>query len=62
MSKRYFVRVPFLVAATILLFVNPTFAQKRDAVRIEYRVSIASIPGQIFHVTTEVKNINEPRL
>jgi predicted metalloprotease with PDZ domain len=62
MSKSYFVRVPLLVAATILLFVNPALAQKRDAVRIDYRVSIASSAGQIFHVTTEIKNINEPRL
>ena len=50
------------VAVVILLLSPPAAAQKRDAFRIDYTVSIASVEGQLFHVTTEVKNISEPRL
>src|SRR5713226_6498621 len=41
---------------------HPGLAQKRDAFRIDYTVSIASVEDQLFHVTAEVKNISEPRL
>jgi predicted metalloprotease with PDZ domain len=47
------------LVATILLFCDSAFAQKQDALRIDYNVAIASVEGQLFHVTTEVKNITE---
>ena len=50
------------VAVAILLLSPAALAQKRDGFRIDYTVSIPSIDGQIFHVTTVVKNLNEPRL
>jgi len=49
--------------AVMFLALSPAaLAQKRDAFRIDYTVSIESVEGQLFHVTTDVKNINEPRL
>src|SRR5207248_6610708 len=29
---------------------------------IEYTVKVADIPGQLFHVSTDIKNINQPAL
>ena len=55
-------RLPLKLAASIILFSISAFGQQRDALRIDYNVAIASIEGQLFHVTTEVKNISEPSL
>ena len=64
MLKQHFSRAGFVapLAVAILLLSPGALAQKRDAFRIDYTVSIASVADQIFHITTEVKNINEPRL
>jgi predicted metalloprotease with PDZ domain len=57
-------RLPLLLFAFGTLFTtsHSTVAQRRDAFHIDYTVSIASVEDQLFHVTTEVKNISEPRL
>ncbi|MEK6325380.1 MAG: PDZ domain-containing protein [Acidobacteriota bacterium] len=64
MLKQHFSRAVFLapVAVVILLLSPAALAQKRDAFHIDYTVSISSVEGQLFHVTADVKNINEPRL
>jgi predicted metalloprotease with PDZ domain len=64
MLKQHFSRAAFIapLAVAILLLSPAALAQKRDTFRIDYTVSIASVEGQIFHITTDVKNINEPRL
>src|SRR6266571_6503737 len=56
--KRLF---PWLVAFTILLLA-PALAQKRDTFRVDYTVRVASVEEQLFHVTADIKNIDEPRL
>jgi predicted metalloprotease with PDZ domain len=50
------------VLAMLLLIAPAAIAQKRDAFRIDYTVKVASIDSQLFHVTADVKNINEPQL
>jgi predicted metalloprotease with PDZ domain len=60
MPKQTFSRAAVFIVA--LLISPAALAQKRDALRIDYTVSIASVEGQLFHVTTNVKNINQPRL
>ena len=64
MLKQHFSRAALVarLAVAILLLSPAALAQKRDAFRIDYTVSIASVEDQIFHITTDVKNINEPRL
>jgi predicted metalloprotease with PDZ domain len=64
MLKQHFFRAArvALLAVAMLLLSPVALAQKRDAFRIDYTVSIASVEDQIFHITTDVKNINEPRL
>ena len=64
MPKQHFSRVAFMapLAVAILLLSPAAFAQKREAFRIDYTVSIVSVEGQLFHITTDIKNINEPRL
>jgi predicted metalloprotease with PDZ domain len=64
MLKQHFFRAARVapIAVAILLLSPAALAQKRDAFRIDYTVSIASVEDQIFHITTDVKNINEPRL
>lgn len=53
----------FLCTLAILFTIFHTaLAQKREAFQIDYTVSIASVEGQLFHVTADVKNINEPRI
>ena len=52
-----------ILAIGVMLAVTPTTAaQKRKPLRIDYTVSIASTEAQLFHVTADVQNINEPRL
>jgi predicted metalloprotease with PDZ domain len=57
-------RLPLLLFALgILSSASPmAFGQRREAFHIDYTVSVASVEDQLFHVTAEVKNINEPRL
>ncbi len=57
-------RLPLLLFTLGILFTtsHTALGQKRDAFRIDYTVSIASVEDQLFHVTAEVKNIREPRL
>ena len=64
MLKQHFFRAARVapLAVAILLLSPAALAEKRDAFRIDYTVSIASVEDQIFHITTDVKNINEPRL
>src|SRR5688572_12313284 len=51
-------------AAVVIILLSPAaFGQRRGArFRVDYTVSIASLEGQLFHVTTDVKNINAPRI
>src|SRR3989442_3756612 len=37
-------------------------AQKRDAFHVDYPVRFASVEEQLFHVTADIKNVDEPRL
>ena len=64
MPKQHFSRAAFMapLAVAILLLSPAAFAQKREAFRIDYTVAIVSVEGQLFHITTDIKNINEPRL
>ena len=64
MLKQHFFRVARVapLAVAILLLSPTALAQKRDTFRIDYSVSIASVEDQIFHIATDVKNINEPQL
>ena len=50
-----------LLVFVLLLFVQAAFSQK-GALDITYTVAVKDIPGQQFHITTEIKNINQPRL
>jgi len=51
-----------LAAGFLLVITSGAHAQKREAFHIDYTVSVASVDEQLFHVATEIKNINEPRL
>ncbi|MBP6002511.1 MAG: M61 family metallopeptidase [Pyrinomonadaceae bacterium] len=58
----YFRRaVPSFVVLAILLFVQTSLAQK-DKLDITYTVSLTDIASQQFRVTTDIKNIDQPRL
>lgn len=63
MLKHHHSRAAFLAPlAVVILLLSPAAAQRRDAFRIDYTVSIASVEGQLFHVTADLKNISEPRV
>ena len=50
-----------LLVFVLLLFIQAAYSQK-GALDITYTVSVKDIPNQQFHITTEIKNINQPRL
>ena len=45
-----------------LLLSAPSALAQTDQLRVDYTVAIADLDKQLFHVTTEVKNIKEPSL
>lgn len=58
MSKH---RVRFLVPLLFVLLSSAALAQK-GKLDISYTVSLTDISSQQFHITTEIKNIDQPRL
>jgi predicted metalloprotease with PDZ domain len=65
-----FKRTPLIRQCTLIcclacclnvLWAPPAVAQD-ERLEIEYTVKVADIPGQLFHVTTDIKNINQPAL
>ena len=50
-----------LLVFVLLLFVQAAYSQK-GALDVTYSVSVKDIPNQHFHVTTDIRNINQPRL
>ncbi|HSQ19065.1 MAG TPA: hypothetical protein VLR92_01700, partial [Blastocatellia bacterium] len=64
MLKKHPSRVAFtaLLAAAILMLSSAALAQKREKLEIDYTVSIPSVENRLFHITTDVKTISEPRL
>src|SRR6266404_111127 len=51
-----------LVFCAVLFIHSTALAQRRDVFHIDYTVAVASVEEQLFHVTANIKNINEPRL
>jgi predicted metalloprotease with PDZ domain len=52
---------PGLLAVVVLLCVQTSIAQK-GKLDIAYTVALTDVASRQFHVTTEIKNINQPRL
>ena len=50
------------VACCVNVLVAPAGAAQGRGLEIEYTVKVADIPGQLFHVTTDIRNINQPAL
>ena len=50
-----------ILVFVLILFVQAAYSQK-GALDITYSVSVKDIPNQHFHVTTDIRNINQPRL
>ena len=46
----------------LTVLMAPAVAAQDRRLEIEYTVKVADIPGQLFHVTTDIKNINQPAL
>ncbi|MFY9571839.1 MAG: hypothetical protein WAV20_10610 [Blastocatellia bacterium] len=63
MKKKQFLPAFLLISTSLSLSVTAAAApQKHNWFRIDYTVSIASVEGKLFHVTADVKRINQPRL
>jgi predicted metalloprotease with PDZ domain len=50
-----------LALSLSVLVASAATAQNRG-LEVEYTVKVADIPGQLFHVTTDIRNINQPAL
>jgi predicted metalloprotease with PDZ domain len=55
-------RTPFLVLFVILFVGFQAVQAQRNALQIDYTVTLSNTAAQQFHVTTDIKNINQPRL
>src|SRR5215213_8552271 len=50
------------LACCVNVLLAPAAAAQGGQLEIEYTVKVADIPGQLFHVTTDITNINQPAL
>src|SRR5258708_10628644 len=50
------------LASCVTVVAAPAAAAQGGGLKIEYTVKVADIPGQLFHVTTDIRNINQPAL
>jgi predicted metalloprotease with PDZ domain len=55
-------RVHFLVLSLVVFFAAQPSAAQKGNLQIDYTVSVAAPEKQVFHVTTNIKNIKQPRL
>jgi len=46
----------------VSVLLPPAAAAQDRRLEIEYTIKVADIPGQLFHVTTDIRNINQPAL
>src|SRR6476659_6620753 len=53
--------ISYLAWSLSVLIAPSAMAQDRE-LAIEYTVKVADLPGQLFHVTTDIRNINQPAL
>lgn len=52
----------FLFSLLFVLLLSLSAFSQKSALKIDYTVSLSDTANQQFHVTTEIKNINQPRL
>jgi predicted metalloprotease with PDZ domain len=50
------------LAWSLSVLIAPAAMAQDRGLAIEYTVKVADIPGQLFHVTTDIRNINQPAL
>jgi predicted metalloprotease with PDZ domain len=50
------------LACCVNVLLAPSAAAQSGRLEIEYTVKVADIPGQLFHVTTDIRNIDQPSL
>src|SRR5687767_13504305 len=50
------------LACCVTVLLAPAGAAQGGRLEIGYTVKVADIPGQLFHVTTEIRNIKQPAL
>src|SRR4029453_361824 len=50
------------LAWSLSVLIAPAAMAEERGLAIEYTVKVADIPGQLFHVTTDIRNINQPAL
>src|SRR5437867_12894230 len=51
-----------MLAVCLAVLLAPDATAQERRLSIEYTVKVADIPGQLFHVTTDIRNINQPAL
>lgn len=59
--RKIFSSFPFLLVIVLFVGGQGVLAQK-NALKIDYTVTLADTGSQQFHITTDIKNINQPRL
>ena len=59
-QTRFFLRIIFFLA--VAGFTTQGAVSQSSQLQVDYQVAIADLDKQLFHVTTEIKNIREPSL
>ncbi|HTK26636.1 MAG TPA: PDZ domain-containing protein [Pyrinomonadaceae bacterium] len=55
-------RTPFIVLFVLLFLSFQAVQAQKSALKVDYTVTLSDTAAQQFHVTTDIKNINQPRL
>jgi predicted metalloprotease with PDZ domain len=55
-------RTPFIVLFVLLFLSFQAVQAQKSALKVDYTVTLSDAAAQQFHVTTDIKNINQPRL
>jgi predicted metalloprotease with PDZ domain len=55
-------RTPFIVLFVLLFLSFQAVQAQKSALNVDYTVTLSDAAAQQFHVTTDIKNINQPRL
>ena len=59
---RHFRHIRLLISVSVLFACIQAVSAQKNALKVDYTVTLSDTASQQFHVTTNIKNINQPRL
>ena len=59
---RHFRHIRLLISVSVLFACIQAVSAQKNALKVDYTVTLSDTASQQFHITTDIKNINQPRL